>query len=318
MYEILKFPSFLFYISYLFIPIAFFSIVYWHKKKKTLSRVKKFLLWVIIILSVAGVWARFIERNIIITRTTDIEVGFSAKIVVIADLHLGVYKNKAFLSRIVKKINKIDDVDAVLVPGDFTFYPPKDLRNLFEPLSELKVPVFAVLGNHDSERPGPPIQKELKEVLESLNVTFLHNSSSKIKNTNIKILGLGTLLANEDDVEKISNFSKSDNLIVMTHNPDTTMKYDNSIADLTVSGHTHGGQVRIPFIYKSFVPCKFPFDRGFYNLVPNPEKFGQSDGKNIIYTKNHFAKVFVTSGLGEIGLPLRLAIPPTIDILNLK
>ena len=93
-----------------------------------------------------------------------------------------------------------------MIVGDFTFYPLKDLYELFKSLFELKFQFLQCLVIVIVKRSEPPIQKELKEVLESLNITFLHNSSSTIKNTNIKILGLGTLLVNEDDISKISNF----------------------------------------------------------------------------------------------------------------
>ena len=83
----------------------------------------------------------------------------------------------------------------------------------------------------------------------------------------------------------------------MAHNPDTALEYENSIPDITICGHTHGGQIRIPFLYKQTIPCEGNFDQGLYET-----KYG---------------KVFVTAGLGEVGLPMRLGIPPTIEILEL-
>ncbi|MEA1963050.1 MAG: metallophosphoesterase [Patescibacteria group bacterium] len=243
------------------------------------------------------IYARFIERNIILTKTTKIETGFSSKLIVAADFHLGVYKDINFLKRIVKKINKIKNADAVLIPGDFTYYAPEDLETLFSPLKDIKFPTYAILGNHDSEQPGPPIQAELQKALENNGVIFLHNSSEIIKNKNIKILGLGDKSAGEDDLSKINEFKKSDNLIVITHNPDTALEYKNSIPDITISGHTHGGQIRIPFLYKYAIPCSGDFDQGLY--------------------ETNYGKIFVTAGLGEVGLPMRLGIPPTIEVLKL-
>jgi len=209
---------------------------------------------------------------------------------------LGVYKNTNFLKKIVKQINKIEDADAVLIPGDFIYYPPQNLATLFSPLKNIKYPVYAVLGNHDSQKPGPSIQKKLQQTLEKNNVIFLHNSKAIMKNKKIILLGLGDRWAKQDDLSKINQFSKNDNLIVLAHNPDTTLNYKNSIPDLTITGHTHGGQIRIPWLYKKIIPCEGNFDQGLYT-----EKYG---------------KVFVTAGVGEIGLPMRLGIPPTIDILE--
>lgn len=72
-----------------------------------------------------------------------------------SDLHLGVYKDRRFLQRVVNTINRRDDVDYVMIPGDFTFEPmPKQtLMELFQPLADLTVPVIAVFGNHDIQLP---------------------------------------------------------------------------------------------------------------------------------------------------------------------
>ncbi|MCK5319920.1 metallophosphoesterase [Candidatus Parcubacteria bacterium] len=291
--------NFIFYSSYLAIPFFVFLVFFIFKKgkKSYKNKILFFITILLLLITSSFIYARFIERNIILTKTTKIETGFSAKLIVIADLHLGVYKDINFLKRVVKKINKIENADAVLIPGDFTYYPPENLEKLFSPLKDIKFPVYAILGNHDSEQPGPPIQEKLQKALENNGVIFLHNSSSAIKNKNIKILGLGDKWANQDEVSKINEFKKSDNLIVIAHNPDTSLKYENSIPDLTISGHTHGGQIRLPFLYKKVIPCDGDFDKGLYET-----KYG---------------KIFVTAGLGEVGLPMRLGVPPTIEILEL-
>jgi uncharacterized protein len=58
------------------------------------------------------------------------------------------------------------------------------------------------------------------------------------------------------------------NVVVITHNPDTTRLYTNAIADVTLAGHTHCGQIRIPFLYKYLIPVKGradeKYDCGYY------------------------------------------------------
>ena len=290
----------IFYGSYLAWVFLVFLIFFALKKRKVLLKKTKTCIAFVFLLSLTLVfiYARFIEPQIILTQITKIQTGFSARVVVISDIHLGVYKNNNFLKRIVKKINALQDIDFVLIPGDFTYYPPADLQSLFSPLKEIKYPTYAVLGNHDSEKPGPPIQKALQSALESHGVFFLHNTSLKVKNKDITILGLGDRWAKEDDASQINRFTTKDHLIVLTHNPDTIDEYDDSnIADLTIAGHTHGGQIRIPFLYKKMIKSQFGFDEGLYDT-----KVG---------------KVFVSAGVGTIGLPMRFLIPPRIDVLEL-
>lgn len=286
------------YISYLPIPLLIILIFLIVKHRKKLLE-RKFLLVLAVILTLASLiftYARFVEPNIVKVQGSDIEIGFKGKVVLIADTHVGVYSNKHFLKKVVKRINSIEDVDAVVLAGDIIYYPKGDLALLLEPLRDIKYPVIAVLGNHDVGYPGPNLEKELEEALKKSNVIYLKNSSVKIGD-NITFFGLGELWAGDADIETLESFDRSENLIAIAHNPDTVYEYKKNIPDLTLSGHTHGGQIRLPFIYRYFIPSKHGFNEGFYNTQKG--------------------KVFVTSGLGQTGLPFRLGVPPTIDIIQL-
>lgn len=260
--------------------------------------VRAFFISVIIILAL-GIYVFFIEPYNIQIIETDLSIGANQKVVVISDMHLGQWKGRGYLEQVVKKINNIPDISTVLIAGDFTNYPNiSEMDNLFAPLSDIKVPVFAVLGNHDVERPGPKLRDELTIALEKANVKLLQNEVVEFQN--LKIVGLGDNFAKEDDVEILKTIKTNENVIVLTHNPDTARKYkNNQSVDITFAGHTHCGQVRIPFIYGRFLPVVnndgFKFDKGYY-----PDY-----------------KTFVTCGIGEIGLPIRFLAPPTIDIIKL-
>jgi predicted MPP superfamily phosphohydrolase len=134
--------------------------------------------------------------------------------------------------------------------------------------------------------------------LTEFGVHLLTNKAIKLNG--ITIVGLGSHWAREDDVSVLDTYSKEDNLIVLTHNPDTTLDYlPHHYPDLTVAGHTHGGQVRIPYLYHKMIPVRgdILWNQGLYHIEDE--------------------QVFVSSGIGEIGLPLRFLIPPSIDILEL-
>jgi predicted MPP superfamily phosphohydrolase len=275
---------FIFYTSWLAFPLLYIFI-----KNKY---------YFLIFLALLFIYARFIEPKILLTNHYKIQTGFKAKYVLISDIHLGIYNSASILDRTVNKINTLD-VDAVLIAGDFTYEAKKEnLETLFHSFKNLHVPIYAVLGNHDCERPGHKIRDELVPILEKLGVQMITNKVVELKG--ITILGLGSHWAREDDVSLLKNYTKDDKLIVLTHNPDTVLDYSPSSPPiLTLSGHTHGGQIRIPYIYKKVIPVRGEvlWNQGLYHHKGN--------------------KVFVTSGIGTIGLPMRFLIPPTIDVLEL-
>ena len=152
-----------------------------------------------ILLSVLFIYARFIEPQMLFVNHYQIQTGFKAKYALITDIHLGIYNNQHILGRTVEKINAMDDIDAVMIAGDFTYEPQfGDMRELFVPLSKLKVPVFAVLGNHDCERPGPKVRTALVKILREYGVKLITNRVAKLKG--VTIVGLGSRWAREDEV----------------------------------------------------------------------------------------------------------------------
>jgi predicted MPP superfamily phosphohydrolase len=281
---ILLIKFFIYYGSWLVFPLLL-----WFIKKR----------WIFLIfLSLLFIYARFIEPKIIFVNHYKIHTGFKAKFALISDIHLGIYNDASILERTIEKI-KAQDVEAVFIAGDLTYEPQfDDMRILFASFSSLDIPLYAVLGNHDCQRPGPNIRDELEQILTDFGVKVLTNKA--IEHKNITILGLGSHWAKEDEISLLDKYSKKDNLIVLTHNPDTTLEYmPHHFPDLTLAGHTHGGQVRIPWLYHKMIPIRgdVAWNQGLYT-------FGEE-------------KVFVSSGIGEIGLPLRFLIPPSVDILEL-
>ena len=291
------------YLTYLLVPFFIPLIIWGIKNKEKLLKHKVFgIIYILFTLAfIIYPYVRVIEPNIIKVQATDIEIGFKGKFVLISDPHVGSFTGAGFMKRVVNKINEIEDVDAVIIAGDLAHEPLTDMVELLAPLKDLKYPAFAVLGNHDTGDPGPDIADEVENALVQNGVIFLDNTSVKLEDLNIEILGLGEYWDDNADITKLEDFNEEDNLVVIAHNPDTVYLYKDNIPDITLSGHTHGGQVRIPFLYKYMTKyllhSEYDFDQGYYS------------------TKK--GKVYVSSGLGMSGLPFRLGIPPVIDILNL-
>lgn len=247
------------------------------------------------------IWSRFIEPQQIQVKHTTIDVGVDSKVVLISDLHLGVFKDRVFLQKVVNQINRLEGIDMVLIAGDFTFEPLPDqpLDELFAPLRDLRVPVYAVLGNHDVEHPWPDIRLELIRALERNNVTLLNNDI--IKTHNFLLVGLGDRMNGEDETWLLNQVHPVNKVIVLTHNPDTTLDYNNNNADVTLAGHTHCGQIRLPWIHerikKYIIPVEGDFDKGL--------------------SQEAHTRLYITCGIGESVIPMRRRNKPSIDIISL-
>lgn len=255
-----------------------------------------------LLLGAALAWARFIEPVRLVVRETALGRQCGVQVALISDLHMGLYMREADLRRIVERLNTLP-IDAVLVAGDWTHAPPRDLARTFAPLAQLKHPVIAVLGNHDEQMPGPPVTEELRDVLRALKVDLIDGRHVPLGRC--ALMGAGDLYAGSAETD-LSHLrleppaQPAARRVLLTHNPDVAMRMPAGTAALVLAGHTHGGQVYVPVLTQLMLrrATRGAFEQGLYEL-PNG------------------TRLFVTPGVGIDLLPLRFLVPPTIDVLSL-
>jgi uncharacterized protein len=285
----------------LFVILAFFLL-----KRFRQSLVRKIIIGLSLIIGiglVAGIWSYSFERFDLQVKTQQVNLGFKAKVAIFADIHIGKFKGKTWVDKVVEETNKIENLDAVLVAGDWTYNPKVITKQAFLEsfvgLKNSKYPIYAVMGNHDVEKPGPKLRQELESALVELGVKIVDDKFVDFPNW--RLVGVEDLWSDQYVGLVESNLSKDKANIALTHQPDVVRDYNKLKTKpiLTLTGHTHCGQVRIPFLYKLALPViDAYYDKGWYDVGNN-------------------SKLLITCGVGEVGLPLRLFNPPTVDVLEI-
>lgn len=252
------------------------------------------------LLLLIGVYARFVEPNLLLERHTAIHTGYRLKLALVSDLHYGQFSTDFQQRQLVSRLNALD-VDAVLVAGDWTYDPPRNvaLETLLASFRQIRHPVYSVPGNHDEQQPGPPLQQALKAAL-------IHNGVMPVEGRSVtlgpvRLVGLNELWSCLNGSGLPRDFQPDNRpVLLLGHHPEAADGLPPlPEGSLLLAGHTHGGQVNLPFL------TDWVLQNGHFST------FRQG-----LYRKGHL-QVFVTSGVGMIGLPLRFAVPPVIDVLEL-
>ncbi|MDZ7628320.1 MAG: metallophosphoesterase [Parvularculaceae bacterium] len=289
--------------SYLYFP-ALALLIWLIVKRQGLARMMALL--VLATLTVLA-YARFVEPRMLVTREHDMSLercmaeSGSVRIAVFSDTHIGAFGNAMPVARIARAVNAAD-ADLVMIAGDFTYWlAPEKFGAAFAALGEFDAPVFAVMGNHDVGLPGPDVGAPLSEALALIGVNVLDDAVTTIEidGQPVELAGLSDLWA---DKQKLMLLEKRGPVprLVLTHNPATirTLLPRQSV-DLMVSGHTHGGQINIPFVTCAMLPsmCRLTL-AGLKDTERGP--------------------VFVTTGTGMVGLPMRFNAVPRVDVLDVR
>lgn len=294
------------------------AVVYLLGNKRARSRKIIFAITLCVIAWGVIFYGSFIEpaRLVVVKKTITLNNSpeNKIKIALVSDLHVGPYKETNFVKRVVKTI-KNQQPDIIMFAGDFVYNSGDQVRFL-QPLKELSAPlgVFAVLGNHDYSDTNFLLGQDafirsanISESLEALGMTVLINDGVTLDVNGKKVGLIGT-----DDFwtgrASIGNAIKSLNttavphpLILLSHNPDMIYFAKDALIDLLLAGHTHAGQIRLPFI----------------GSVPGiPTSLGRFFDRGLFEFEN--TKLFITSGAGEQGPRARLFNPPEVAIVTLE
>ncbi|MDO5018391.1 MAG: metallophosphoesterase [Lagierella massiliensis] len=267
---------------------------------------KRFKLVIAFIVFIIFLYNLYIFFNITIDNKTykssKVPKSFNGfRILQLTDFHNKKFYRKEFLIKTI--IAQRPDV--IFITGDFVDSRIPDLKWAYYVISELApvTKIFYVLGNHEGRTRG--IEGFLDKC-RKLGVIVLRDDSYKLykDSSYINIVGVDDpSIMGVSQLRKALRINKEKGKlnILLSHRPEIFDEYVNKGYDLIFSGHTHGGQVRLPIIGALFVPNQ--------GIIPKYDKG--------VFKKDN-STMIVSSGIGTSLLPIRIFNKPELVLMELK
>lgn len=276
-----------------------------------LKRLRVTLGAIILLIGLAAFYGFLIEPGRLVTRHETIRIQNwpqqlnGLKIAVLSDIHADdwfVDNNK--LREIVERTNQLQP-EAIVILGD---YMSSDgwVTSKVEPevfaaaLKGFRAPlgVYSVLGNHDWWNDG----EKVRVALEQNGIKVLEDEVFEVnaRGTSLWLVGLADLWTRRPNIaETVNKVPEGQPMIALTHNGDIFPRLPGRVP-LLIAGHTHGGQVRFPFI----------------GSVVSSSRLGDRYTRGHLFENNHH--LFVTTGIGTSIIPVRFGVTPEIVLLTLQ
>jgi uncharacterized protein len=248
---------------------------------------------------------RVVRHNFLLPRWPERLNGFT--VALLSDFHYDPYFSVHPLHAAIPLVNNLHP-DLIVLTGDFVSVPlagdEKKAASAAEPcarlLRQMTAPhgLWAVMGNHDQDTDPEHVTR----ALQAENIHVLANQSQAIERDSARIwlAGLNDVFSRTADVSKtLSRVPKGEAVILLVHEPDFADEVSRFPVDLQLSGHSHGGQIRIPLLPPLYLPALAKkYVLGTYKVGP--------------------LMLYTNAGLGTVTVPVRLNCPPEITLLTLR
>ena len=257
-----------------------------------------------------AIWAFFVEPNRLVTRYQTIEIErwpselSDLKIAVLADIHAGGrFIDERKLRLIVERTNQLQP-DLIVILGDYISggrnHHAMDPEVFAPILKDFRAPlgVYTVLGNHDWWFNG----ERVRAALEANGLKVIENDVAQIetRGSSFWLVGLADLWTRTQRIpQTLEKVPEGAPIIALAHNPDIFPQLPQRVS-LLLAGHTHGGQVKLPFI----------------GTVVHTSDFGDHYEAGHVFENGHH--LFVTTGIGTSIIVVRFRVPPEIVLLTVK
>jgi predicted MPP superfamily phosphohydrolase len=222
------------------------------------------------------------------------------KIVQLSDIHVGIFMPEHRVREYAGIVNRLEP-DLVLLTGDYVSSSDANAAPFVRAASHLRAKhgVFGCVGNHDLFTLSVPL---LTSGFSKYGMKLLHNEQVwlNINGTRLNLIGVEFLnrAASRFD-QAIRGLALDGPSILLSHHPNTFPQAASRAIDLTLSGHTHGGQMKVELLGLDLSPARLitPYAAGLFEI-------GDS-------------KLYVNRGLGTTGPPIRFSAPPEITLITL-
>lgn len=276
------------------------------KEDKKETTKKHYFTWLLLIIGILFIYARYLGTSGLVIKeysiiNEKIPLNFHGlKIVQFSDLHYGTTIKEEELKNVINKINELNP-DIIFFTGDLidnSYKISEDEEKLItEELNKLKsnIGIYAVRGNHD-------INDNFENIIKNTNIELLNNQNKLLyfnnSSTPIMLIALDDNLKGTQNIDNAFNFEDNDYYkILITHEPDDYDKLPKNV-NLFLAGHSHLGQVRLPFI------------GSVYNME------GAKKYKEEKYEIDE-TNLFISGGLGTTKIKYRFLDKPSINFFRL-
>src|SRR5579864_486956 len=232
------------------------------------------------------------------------------RIAQLSDIHIGPFMTESEIRRYVEIANALKP-DLTVVTGDFVTWDPSTQRAVVNVLAGLKAPfgIYGCLGNHEA---WSHTEASITRLFSEVGVRILRQARAPIvvQGDSINLIGVDfqtrRRMARKGEnvvrqyLEGVDRLVAPDTAnILLSHNPNTFDRAAELGIDLSLAGHTHGGQVTLEFVSPALSPSRLitAYVRGWF------EKQG--------------SQLYVNRGIGTIGVPIRFDAPPEVTLFEL-
>lgn len=229
------------------------------------------------------------------------------RLVQLSDLHRSWCVSEAFIGRVVQSANALRP-DLVLLTGDFVTHDARYAESCARQLARLRAPLglYGCMGNHDHDcsrqKGGPAVVATLAEA----GVHMLTNRHVRFDNR-LWVVGVDDCFTGHPDLESaFRGVERSAPVIAMTHNPAFYPEM-RRYACITLAGHTHGGQINLPFITSGLLNVRYNRNRKQTRVYK----------QGWFHDAGYPGRMYVSRGLGVVGIPVRYRATPEIVVFDL-
>lgn len=258
--------------------IDFFQIL-----KRSILRVFLAIAGVVLFALLCLAYARFVEPTWLRVKHITLSNHSTARIIHISDIHFA--GDTQYLERVAQAINR-EKVDFVCFTGDLV-EDVAFLQGALQFIAKINKPVYGVPGNHDQW-----VIRSFDEVRRTFRATggdWLGNTPVLVRSNSIALL---TLISHQQQTPP--EYKR----ILLEHYPNAVERLQGDRFDVILAGHTHGGQVRIPFVHRFVLPFDLgTFDKGLFHTPCGP--------------------LYVSPGIGTFYLKLRFSCRPEITLIGI-